>query len=74
MHRSIVIVKAAEWWFFVYLYAKSDRENIDQAEELAFKLLAEQYAAMSGEQLDVLLASKEIQEITDHGDQPSIQK
>lgn len=28
LYRSIVIEKTADWWFFVYLYAKQDRENI----------------------------------------------
>ena len=37
MHRSIVVEKVGDNWFFVYLYAKNDRENIDPAEEAAFK-------------------------------------
>lgn len=68
MHRSIVVEQVADCWFFVYLYAKSDRENIDQAEEAAFKLLATQYAAMHDEQLDELLVLKEIQEVFSHED------
>ena len=74
MHRSIVIEKAADWWFFIYLYAKNDRENITRAEEAAFKLLATQYAAMNERQLDDLLATKEVLEIGNHGDATSIQE
>lgn len=68
MHRSIVVEQVEDWWFFVYLYAKSDRENIDQAEEVAFKMLAAQYAALHDEQLDDLLILKEILEVFSHGD------
>jgi len=29
MYRSIVLAKSGEFWVFVYLFAKQDRENID---------------------------------------------
>ncbi len=68
MHRSIVVEKVGDDWFFVYLYAKNDRENIDQAEEAAFKRLATLFAAMSTAPLDDQLKIKELSEIVSNGD------
>ncbi|MDY0310121.1 MAG: type II toxin-antitoxin system RelE/ParE family toxin [Castellaniella sp.] len=74
LHRSIVVEKVAAWWFFIYLYAKRDRENIDQAEEAAFKRLAAQYAVMQDAQLDELLMLHELLEIFSHDDQAPLQE
>lgn len=68
MHRSIVVERVGDYWFFVYLYAKNDRENIDQAEEVAFKRLATLFEAMSNAQLDDQLKIKELLEIVSDGD------
>lgn len=68
MHRSIVVEKVGDHWFFVYLYAKNDRENIDQAEEAAFKRLATLFAAMSSAHLDDQIKIKELLEIVSNGD------
>lgn len=38
--RSIVATKPGSFWLFAYLFAKSDRENIDQDELEAFKKLS----------------------------------
>src|SRR5690606_4410668 len=67
MHRCIVVEKIGERWIFVFMYAKQDRDNLTQAEEQAFKLLAKQYKKMSDVQLKDLLAKQELLEITNHG-------
>lgn len=67
MHRSIVVERVGRSWFFVFLFAKKDRVNIDDAELQAFKLLAKQFAKMSGAQLHDQLAQQELQEIFSDG-------
>lgn len=74
MHRSIVVEKAGDWWIFVFMYAKKDRDNLDQAEERAFKLLAKQYERMTSAQLDDQIAKKELLEIVGHDHYTPIQK
>lgn len=66
MHRSIIVEKVRTWWIFVFLYAKQDRDNIDQAEVEAFKLLARQYEAMTDRQLKDQIVQKELLEIVCH--------
>jgi hypothetical protein len=47
MHRSIILGKGVRYWVYVYLYAKKDRENIDDDELEAFRELADLYAEKS---------------------------
>lgn len=72
MFRSIVIGQIKEWWFFVYLYAKSDRANIDHGEKIGFKRLADLYRLMSVEQLLDQLEIEELLEIVSDGDEATI--
>lgn len=44
MHRAIVILCPRRFWLFAYLFAKKDRENIDDDELAAFKKLARDLA------------------------------
>nr|WP_057929657.1 type II toxin-antitoxin system RelE/ParE family toxin [Burkholderia ambifaria] len=61
--RGIVVNKIGDFWVFVYLFAKSDRENIDERELKDFKLLARDYGKMKGAHIDRLLESKDLVEI-----------
>lgn len=45
MHRSIILARGREYWVYIYLFAKKDRENIDNDELDAFRDLADIYAA-----------------------------
>lgn len=63
MHRGIVVEKIGDAWFFVFLFAKKDRENIEDDELAAFKLLAKQYAKMTDAQIATMLESRELLEI-----------
>ena len=40
LHRSIILAKGGNHWIYEYLFAKKDRENIENDELLAFRLLA----------------------------------
>jgi hypothetical protein len=67
MHRSIVLVKTAEFWVFAYLFAKKDRVNIDDNELLAFRKLADLYRRKTKADLEAEIVTGALLEI-DHGD------
>lgn len=61
--RSIIVGKGGLNWFFVFLFQKKDRGNIDASEVAAFKLLASSYAGLTAGQIAALLNSQEMVEI-----------
>ena len=61
--RSIIVAKGGLNWFFVFLFQKKDRGNIEASELAAFKLLASSYAKLTAGQLAALLNSHAIVEI-----------
>jgi len=63
MHRSIVFGKGVRYWFYVYLFAKKDRENIEDDELEDFRKLADGYAVITEEQLEEAITLKEFVEI-----------
>lgn len=63
MHRSIVLAKGGRYWVYEYLFAKKDRDNIDDDELLAFRLLAKAYADLTELQVAQLVNSKHFAEI-----------
>lgn len=72
-HRSILVAKGGKYWIYEYLFAKKDRDNIENAELLAFRLLAKSYAGLTAHQLGQLLINKDLLEIC-HDDKTEIQK
>lgn len=63
MHRSIILAKAGRYWVYAYLFAKKDRENIDDDELVNFRALAKGYAGLTHGQLEQLLRDKDMMEI-----------
>lgn len=63
MHRSIILAKGKQYWVFEYLFAKSNRDNIDDDELLAFRSLAKHYASLTNDQLSQLLLEQHLKEI-----------
>ena len=63
LHRSIILAKGATYWIYEFLYAKKDRDNIDDDELLAFRLLAKSYAGLTEPQVSQLLAAGDFLEI-----------
>jgi hypothetical protein len=63
MHRSIILARGRKYWVFAYLFAKKDRENIEDDELDAFRLLADVYAGKSDEDITKELAANELMEI-----------
>jgi hypothetical protein len=64
-HRSIVLAKGGEYWVYTYLFAKSDRANIDDKELAGFRKLAQTYEGLNVRQIDQLLKDGDLAEICD---------
>ena len=56
-HRSIILAKGGKYWIYEYLFAKNDRENVENNELLAFRLLANSYAGLIEHQVGQLLVN-----------------
>lgn len=67
MDRSIIAAKGSVNWVFLFLFQKSERENIDQAELAAFKRLARGYAEATEADITQLLTAKLLVEICNDG-------
>jgi hypothetical protein len=63
MHRGIILEKGNKYWVYVYLYAKKDRDNIDDSELDAFRELADLYAKKSSSDIEKELKSGALVEI-----------
>jgi hypothetical protein len=68
MYRAIVLAKGGRYWVYEYLFAKKGRENIDDDELAAFRLLAKGYASLTERQAGDLVSDKHFVEIC-HDDQ-----
>jgi len=72
-YRSIILAKGGQYWIYEYLFAKKDRENIENDELLAFRLLAKSYAGLSVRQVGQLLVNGDFVEIC-HDEKTEIQE
>lgn len=72
-HRLIILAKGGKYWIYEYLFAKKDRENIENDELLAFRLLAKSYAGLTAHQVGQLLKNGSFVEIC-HDDKTEIQE
>ncbi|HEY9778059.1 MAG TPA: type II toxin-antitoxin system RelE/ParE family toxin [Planktothrix sp.] len=63
LHRSILCGKSKTIWVFVYLYAKSDRKNIEDDELKGFRQLADLISSKSNGDLQKDLDSGVLVEI-----------
>ena len=62
-YRSIILYRRGHRAFFVYGFAKSDRENISKADEQAFKESAEAVFSFSDDEIEKLLKAGIYKEI-----------
>lgn len=62
-YRVILVFRAGNRAVFVYGFAKSDRENIDDDELAAFRRLAAELLALSQDLLDALVANGTLVEV-----------
>ncbi len=63
MHRSIIVAKGGRYWIYEYLFAKKDRDNIEDNELVDFRLLAKAYAKLTDTQIARLLRDQDLTEI-----------
>jgi hypothetical protein len=63
MHRSIILAKAGKWWVFEYLFAKKDRDNIEDDELVQFRALAKNYAMLNDTRIGQLIDGNHLKEI-----------
>ena len=70
-HRSIILAKGGNYWIYEYLFAKNDRDNIDDAELEMFRQLAKGYEGLKKLQLAKLIEDKHLLEIC-HDDEKEI--
>lgn len=68
MHRSIILAKGGRYWIYAYLFAKKDRDNIEDDKLEDFRILAKSYATLNAQQLGKLLKDEDLKEIC-HGAQ-----
>ena len=61
--RTLLATNKNDKWFFVYGFAKNDRDNIENQELLALKRLAAVLLGMDANAINKLLADKELKEI-----------
>jgi hypothetical protein len=62
-YRTIIVFKQANKAFFVYGFAKNERENIDRAEVDVFKKAAKELLTLSDEQIQKLIKNGVFTEI-----------
>ena len=65
--RSIVLFRKGELAFFVYGFAKSNRQNLRRDELRAFRLLADEMLRLDESGLQAALANGTIIEVTNDG-------
>ena len=61
--RTLLATNKNDKWFFVYGFAKNERDNIENREVLALKRLAAELLGMDANAISQLLADKELKEI-----------
>ena len=71
-YRAIILFRQRNKAFFVYGFSKSDRENIDEAEEHEFKELARRTFAFSDNELEHLLKTGAYQEVTGYDEKTNL--
>ncbi len=62
-YRSIILARGRDYWVYEYLFAKKDRDNIDEAELRGFRQLAKAYAGLTPVQVEALLKDRDWIEI-----------
>jgi hypothetical protein len=65
-YRAIILLHERCRAFFVYGFAKSERDNISQDEEEQFKKMAKHVLGLSEDQLDILITKGQFEEVEGH--------
>jgi hypothetical protein len=70
-YRTIILYRSAERAFFIYGFAKSDRDNIDDSEETQFKKAAVHVLGLTDQQLTLLIDKGQFSEVQENGEKVS---
>lgn len=62
-YRSIILARGGCYWFYEFLFAKKDVDNIDDQELDQFRKLAKVYETLSSQQIEQLIKEKSLVEI-----------
>lgn len=62
-YRSIVLYRKDDKAFFVFGFPKSEQDNIREDEEVQFKKMAKRILALTDEQLQLLIAKGQFEEV-----------
>ena len=62
-YRTILAFKHSSIAIFMYGFAKNERDNISNAEELIYKKLATYYLEMPSHKLNVMIKNGELYEV-----------
>jgi hypothetical protein len=68
LYRAIILAKGRRYWMYEYLFAKRDRDNIDDDELAAFRQLARSYETLPDHQINRLLTTGHLTEICHDGE------
>jgi hypothetical protein len=63
MYRSIIIARGGRYWVYEYLFAKKDRDNIEEVQLNDFRKLAKVYGILTEQQVEELTQHKDWIEI-----------
>jgi hypothetical protein len=63
-YRSLILTKNEHFWVFEFLFAKADRDNIQADELQAFRQLAKSYGLLTAKQIQALLNTQHLFELT----------
>lgn len=66
-YRSIVLFRRGARAFFVYGFAKNERDNIDRRELRAFRFLAAEMLALDDKAIELSMKNGTITELDEHG-------
>ena len=69
--RTVILYNAAGRAFFVYGFAKSERDNIEDDEEVQFKKAATPVLGLTDEQLAELIGKNQFSEVYENGEEVS---
>jgi hypothetical protein len=66
-YRAIILAKGGRHWFYEYVFAKNERDNIDDDELIALRALAKAYGKLNGQQIEQLPHNGSMTEICRDG-------
>jgi len=73
LHRGLVL-SGRSHWFWVYLFAKKDRDNIEPDDLVGFRTLAKDYESLTKDKLKELVDLNKFMEICNELEEPKVQK